>query len=120
MKIPKHYPYKSSYEQRYARWLEEHRLAGEIKSWRYEPEVFVLARRETYTPDFEVVTLEGDRHFFEVKGYHKNLYVSRNKWKCAGEKFRSYRWFWVTWNAQKGAWKHEEYKPLTGKDTHGS
>lgn len=111
MRITKWHPYKSREEQRFAEYLEQQRLVGEIRQWRYEPRQFILARRCVYWPDFEVVTLEGDIHYFETKGWHRNLYVSRNKWKMAAQKFSMFRWFWVTWDRHKG-WRFEEYKPL--------
>lgn len=112
MKISKYYPYRSSYERRYARWLEEHRLAGDIARWEYEPDTFELAHRTTYTPDFKIVRDDGVVEYIEVKGWSRSLSTSRAKWKIAAAQNPQFRWFWATWHGGKGCWKHEEYKRL--------
>jgi hypothetical protein len=101
--------YRSRLEARYAGYLQELKLAGEIESWKYEPVTFKLAARTTYTPDFEVRLLYGCVCYMETKGYHKNMAASRVKWKCAAEAHPEFQWFWVTWVRGQG-WHHEEYK----------
>ncbi len=55
-------------EQAYAERLALLQLAGEIRSFRFEPVKFRLADRTFYTPDFMVVTAD-EVQFHEIKGY---------------------------------------------------
>lgn len=56
-----------------------------IKSWKYEPRKFILAKKTTYTPDFEYVKPNGDKVYVEIKGswMAKGAQVTRVKIKVA-------------------------------------
>ncbi len=65
--------FRSSWEANWARYLEWLRQKGEILSWEYESRTFEFEgiKRGTrfYTPDFRVVTPDGQEEYHEVKGY---------------------------------------------------
>ncbi len=64
---------RSSWEANYARYLNFLQDRGEILSWQYEPQTFTFEniQRGTrhYTPDFKVVTADGEVEWHEVKGW---------------------------------------------------
>lgn len=55
-------------ERAYAERLALLQRAGEIRSFRFEPIKFKLARVTFYTPDFMVIT-EDEIQFHEIKGW---------------------------------------------------
>ena len=56
-------------ERAYAGNLEMRRYAGEILWWAFEPMQFRLAGRCTYTPDFILLTADGEMVIHETKGF---------------------------------------------------
>ena len=99
-------------EQNYALRLQDLNAIGEIHSFEHQPKRLVLARGCTYTPDFRVITHDGSIQYHEVKG----SYVWDDaivKWKCAGERYRQYRFIWAQWKS--GQWSIKTYKPLKDK-----
>lgn len=69
----KRYFLRSSWEIRYAEYLEGLRLVGAITDWLYEPETFWFLKIKrgvrSYVPDFQVTHLDGSIEYHEVKGY---------------------------------------------------
>ena len=72
-------------EKRYAQSLDLRVHAGEILWWMYEGMTFRLAKRTTYTPDFNVMLPDGEIECHEVKGFW--IDDARVKIKVAAEKF---------------------------------
>lgn len=60
--------YRSKAEEAWAARLEARRLAGEIRSWRFEAVTLKLGFDCRYTPDFYVVLESGAVELHEVKG----------------------------------------------------
>lgn len=96
--------YRSKAEARYADVLEAERMAGRIRSWRYEAITLKLADRVRYTPDFLVVYTDLCMALHEVKGgYIRD--DARIKLRVAVE---MYPWFaWVLAVYSRGAWEVE-------------
>lgn len=69
----KRYHFRSSWERNIARYLQWLKLAGNIKDWEYECQMFEFdgIRHGTtrYLPDFKVYENDGSHYFIEVKGY---------------------------------------------------
>lgn len=67
------YYLKSSWELKYAEYLDSQLVDGKIAKWEYEPDVFWFERIKrgvrSYTPDFKVEYLDGKVKYHEVKGY---------------------------------------------------
>lgn len=101
-------PYRSQLERDYAARLELRLRAGEILAWHYEPESFVLGKRNRYLPDFRVVEKDGTICFVEVKGWSQSNAASRVKWKTAARLNPIYRFQWAT-KKKGGQWHHEWY-----------
>jgi hypothetical protein len=80
-------------------------LTGEYVWADFEAIKFRLADKTFYTPDFMVVTKDGELECHEVKGFWED--DARAKWKVAAEKF-----FWIKFLAityKKKVWSVEEY-----------
>ena len=94
-------PKMNSTETRYANMLDLQVRYGHIKKYRFEAIKLRLADQTTYTPDFQVVTLEGNVEFHEVKGG----FIREDAWiklKIAAElypEFKFHLWQWI-----KGQW----------------
>lgn len=69
----KKYYFKSSWEARYAWYLETLKKNAVIKDWDYEPQTFWFEKIKrgcrSYKPDFKVFRLDGTHYWIEVKGY---------------------------------------------------
>ena len=65
--------FRSTWEVKYAKYLQFLKETGVINSWEYEPQTFWFEeiRRGTrsYLPDFKVTKLDGTHYWVEVKGY---------------------------------------------------
>lgn len=65
--------FRSTWELRFAGYLETLKKGGFYSDWSYEPETFWFdgVRRGTtnYTPDFKVTFPDGHAEFYEVKGW---------------------------------------------------
>lgn len=75
--------FRSSWEANYARylnWLIQH---GEIQSWEFECKTFLFEGQTrgviSYTPDFRVVTANGEVEWHEVKGWMDDKSKARLK-----------------------------------------
>lgn len=109
--------FDSPEEERFANWLEEQLLAGEIKRWDYQPERFRLGRGDAenpksdawYMPDFRVIALDDAIEFHEVKGHVRDADVKRLKVVASLHPYRFKQWqlrpkkegggFVVTWDS---------------------
>lgn len=87
-------------ESRYAKTLEGQRIAGEIRSWRYEALTLKLANKTTYTPDFLVVTADGYIECHETKGFFRD--DAKVKIKVAACEFPEIRFLLV--QEKRGDW----------------
>lgn len=95
----------NSLETKYANYLETLKNDGEILWWAYEGIRLRLAKNTTYTPDFFVMTKDGELQVWETKG---GIWTaeSRVKIKVAAEMY-PFRFFGVQW--KKKQWKVEEF-----------
>lgn len=71
----KTYYFKSLWEIQTAQTLEFYKRHGKIKDWFYEPRKFTFPQEvygrslpHSYTPDFQVIFLNGNQEWIEVKG----------------------------------------------------
>jgi hypothetical protein len=64
---------RSSWEVKYAKYLQWQKEQTLIADWQYEPKTFWFEEIKrgvcSYLPDFKVVRLDGSHHWIEVKGY---------------------------------------------------
>lgn len=93
-------------ETKYAQYLENRRLVGEIESWKFEQVKLKLADRTFYTPDFWVVMPNRTVEAHEVKGFWED--DARVKVKVAAREFPEVRFLGIRWLAKYG-WKFEEF-----------
>lgn len=65
--------FRSMWEANYARYLEWLREQHQIAGWWYEPETFWFEKIRrgvrSYKPDFLVCDLNGNKTYYEIKGY---------------------------------------------------
>jgi hypothetical protein len=90
-------------EARWANVLEGRRLAGTIRSWRYEAKKLILsvAADCSYLPDFWVENLHGEVEIYEVKGaYTREDSIIKLKW--AADKYRLITFHLCQW--KRGKW----------------
>ena len=80
-------------------------LDPKVISWKFEPFKLRLAKGCYYSPDFFVVTREGEPIIYEVKGFWRD--DARVKIKTAAEKFREFRFIAV--QRKKGQWVYEDF-----------
>lgn len=80
--------YRSKYEANYARYLQFFKEKGYIADWLHEPKTFwfmeIKRGCRSYKPDFEVIQLDGQRVWVEVKGYYDSKSLTKIK------RFRKY------------------------------
>lgn len=98
-------------EADYAAYLAFGKVSGEIRSYAFEAVKLRLAKLTFYTPDFLVITANGEVEFHEAKGFWED--DARVKIKVAAEMYPFFRFIAVTKRAQKhgGGWEIEEFKP---------
>lgn len=67
------YYFRSSWEYIYALSLQNQKTENKITDWKFEPKTFTfekeLLKVTYYTPDFEIITLDGSVEYHEVKGW---------------------------------------------------
>ena len=73
---------------------------------RYEATTLKLAKDLRYTPDFQIIDVNGHIWFFETKGFWRD--DARAKIKMTAEKFQEYRFVSASWTKKDG-WKFEEF-----------
>ena len=127
--------FRSRWEANYARYLEEARKQGKIKSWQHEPYVFWFdgIRRGvcSYKPDFRVITCDNRIVWREVKGWMDARSITTIKRMAKffpaetvqvidKEKYRELekKWKWLIpdWETTKGAPSCDKPKPETAKE----
>ena len=88
----------------YDRYLHGLLLAGDIRQYRYEPMRFNLAPLTTITPDFQVVTKEGQMEYHEVKGFAREDAMA--KLKICARLYPEWK-FWLV-KRKRGVWELKE------------
>lgn len=78
----KHY-FRSTWEIRYAQWLEYQKRQGWIYDWDYEPKTFwfdgIKRGCVSYKPDFQVFIEKRRWYWVEVKGYYDAKSITKIK-----------------------------------------
>ena len=96
--------FRSKLEAAYARYLHGLLLAGDIRTYRYEPMRFNLAPLTTITPDFQVILKDGEMEYHEVKGWAREDAMAKLK-ICA----RLYpEWKFILVKRIRGVWNLRE------------
>lgn len=111
-------------ERRFAKRLEEMRLAGEIRRWDFEPIKFrVSGIQNWYTPDFIVVNLDWTMSCYDVKGRswkgQKGNDRQLVKIKGVATVWPHFRWFLVAPKLVRegGGWKVTEFSDRQERET---
>ncbi len=88
--------YRSKAEARYAAILEARKASGEIRDWAYESIRLRLVDGEIvwYTPDFDVLELDGTTTLIEIKGYMRE--AARIRYLMARQRYPQFR-FRLIW-----------------------
>ena len=76
---------KNQTEESYGALLEQRRIAGEVRWYRFEGLKFRLADNTFYTPDYAVMLADGTLEAHEVKGFWED--DARVKIKVAAEMY---------------------------------
>lgn len=93
-------------ESEFEELLRSKLLNEEIVEYKYEPiKLYLADKRTSYTPDFQVIELDGTITLYEVKGYW--LDKARVKTKTAAEYFSEYRIVGV--QKERGKWTYENF-----------
>jgi hypothetical protein len=87
-------------ERAYMHLLDLRVKAGEIREYKYEAIKLRLADKTFYTPDFLVVTMNGNLELHECKGFPRDDW--KVKWKVCIEMYPDFKWVLV--KHQKGQW----------------
>lgn len=96
-------------EQRYATYLDQLRLAGDVLWWKFEPVKLLLAPQTTLTPDFMVMLADGALEMHDVKGA-KAIYTddAKVKMKLAADTYPFvFRVVYPVKKADGGGWDIE-------------
>lgn len=86
--------------------LKPRMLAGEIIWYKFESMKFKLAKKTTYTPDFNVMLANGQMEMHEVKGFWRD--DARAKIKIAAEMF-PFKFVAIQKKSKKSGWTTEEF-----------
>jgi alpha-galactosidase len=95
-------------ERRFAEHLEIRKLAGEIRSFAYEPEVLRLGPEMTLLMDYRIVELNYTYTYVDVKGRYVRE-DSTVKIKAAAVMYPQHRFVQAKWTRDKG-WKFRVFK----------
>jgi hypothetical protein len=75
--------FRSSWEWRYAGYLQFMKEQHKITDWLYEPETFwfetIKRGVRSYKPDFKVIELTGEHYWVEVKGFMDKKSITKLK-----------------------------------------
>lgn len=96
--------FRSKLEAAYARYLHGLLLAGDIRTYRYEPMRFNLAPLTTITPDFQVILPDGSMEYHEVKGWARDDAMA--KLKICARLYPEWK-FWLV-KRKRGVWDMKE------------
>lgn len=92
----------STYETRYARWLDRLVETGQIRSWEHTPVRFRLSAPEApplrYTPDFLIRMPNHSILFLEMKGYLRR--GDRAVFLAATQQFPEFTWTMVMYDEE--------------------
>lgn len=91
-------------EAKYAKYLDELKLSGEVLSWQFDAINLRLADGCFYKPDFLVLTKDMQLEIHETKGFMTD--DAAVKIKVAASSF-PFRFVLVKWI--KGAWDYTDY-----------
>jgi len=107
-------PRMTKTEQRYAAILAVRLAAGEIREWS-RPAPTLKPHGIRYTPDFEVIHLDGHKEQIEVKGAYKlhSHGAARRGFAASRDRYPEFAWTWATWMG--GEWVYERWERKTGK-----
>lgn len=97
-------PFRSKLEESYSGYLHVLMLAGDIQRYAYEPITLRLAPKTTLTPDFLVITKDGQLELHETKGFARE--DAMVKLKVAARLYPFWRFWLVT--RFRGEWKLRE------------
>lgn len=86
----------STYETRYARWLDRLVETGQIRSWTHTPVRFRIGEGANYTPDFMVRMPDHSVLFLEMKGYLRR--EDRVKYLSAAQQYPEFTWTMVMYD----------------------
>jgi hypothetical protein len=92
-------------ERRFRDYLEVLRLAGEIRSYAFEPEVLPLGPEMTLTMDYGVEELDGSITLYDCKGRRYVWEDSTIKIKAAAVLYPQYRFAQAKWLGKGAGWK---------------
>lgn len=91
-------------ERRFSEYLEVLRLAGEIRSYAFEPEVLPLGPEQSFLPDYRVDENDGSITWYDCKGKH--IWCdSTVKIKAAAVMYPQYRFAQAKWLGKGRGWK---------------
>lgn len=70
------YRFRSSWENNYARYLNQLVKESKIKKWEYEKDRFYLKKiNKTYIPDFKITNMNNSLEYHEVKGWQEETFI---------------------------------------------
>lgn len=79
----KKYYLRSTWELKYAKYLEFLKKQGKIKDWAYEEDEFWFDKIKrgvrSYKPDFKIYNLDNTFEYVEVKGYWDSKSITKIK-----------------------------------------
>jgi hypothetical protein len=96
-------------ETRYAAYLDQLKLAGEVLWWRFEPCKLLLAPQTSLTPDFMLLLADGALEMHDVKGA-KAIYTddAKVKMKIAAQEYPfAFRVVYPVPKSKGGGWDIE-------------
>lgn len=99
-------------EARYAAYLNDRKIAGEVQEWHFEPIKLRLADKTFFTPDFMVLTREHILELHEVKGFMED--DAAVKLKVAAEAFPCFRFLLCV--PSRAGWQIKEIGKREGED----
>jgi len=88
----------STYETRYARWLDRLVETGQIRSWTHTPVRFRIGEGANYTPDFLIRMPDHSLLFLEMKGYLRR--EDRVKYLSAAQQYPEFTWIMVMYDPE--------------------
>jgi len=75
--------FRSDWEFRYAKYLQQLKEIGMIAEWEHEPKTFwfleIKRGTRSYLPDFKITRPDGSHYWAEVKGYFDRKSITKIK-----------------------------------------
>jgi hypothetical protein len=94
-------------EKRYAAFLEQRRICGEILTWKFEAIKLKLAKATFYNPDFLLVMPDRLIELHETKAWMED--DAAVKIKVAAAMFPEFKIVLVKWNKNTKDWEYKNY-----------